>query len=607
MDRKTERKTASRASSGNGNASILLEIATRRRQRSHRGSPGNRASDALTASQFYTYSERKVSENKLPAGRARGSGTRSRVRERNTLQLLKKLRLPRGQNPHRRRFSLIVARPDYDDDDNQSRPLRVLYILYILYGLDHVNRDKWQSKNNCTSTIDEKLYFHIVLVAGCSSSRSDVTTTVLRCEFYRCTWTHTHTSSSNCDAYRSEDKSQCHKSELQVTASCPRLEIAPSVRALTKTSRIFLSFHQKYTLKTTISDVQQQQPRQCIIHKILTSTTSNKRERKSTISATTSCATDRIDPENPAAINFPAPSPRDFERTAAAAAAVAAAATLLTPTTTSLSYSLRGSPVVLMLADNVPIVCPNVPGHIASAWARAPAVAYVCLTMQLCRCSCTTQLTEISQMRKPTRQTHIVRSRYDFSYRSGDVHLSSRARYYCDARARDFGSNPCEAYYIRLNYAIKVDELLQQEDFQVHRLRASRLAHGPPATTAHDVTLVALFQGRFFLHTPVAAAAAHPAEHILLSYLQRRWGRRRWRFCARGDRNINPLTPKVTILDNTLLIGAYWAILLSFLIPNLARRSWSYTAAAATFSDGILIVKTSSAACSSSSSSSDTK
>ncbi|CAB0036081.1 unnamed protein product, partial [Trichogramma brassicae] len=49
-------------------------------------------------------------------------------------------------------------------------------------------------------------------------------------------------------------KSQCHKSELQVTASCPRLEIAPSVRALTKTSRIFLSFHQKYTLKTTISD-----------------------------------------------------------------------------------------------------------------------------------------------------------------------------------------------------------------------------------------------------------------------------------------------------------------------------------------------------------------
>ncbi|CAB0034825.1 unnamed protein product [Trichogramma brassicae] len=31
-------------------------------------------------------------------------------------------------------------------------------------------------------------------------------------------------------------KSQCHKSELQVTASCPRLEIAPSVRALTKTS-----------------------------------------------------------------------------------------------------------------------------------------------------------------------------------------------------------------------------------------------------------------------------------------------------------------------------------------------------------------------------------
>ncbi|CAB0038371.1 unnamed protein product [Trichogramma brassicae] len=43
--------------------------------------------------------------------------------------------------------------------------------------------------------------------------------------------------------------------ELQVTASCPRLEIAPSVRALTNTSRIFLSFHQKYTLKTTISDL----------------------------------------------------------------------------------------------------------------------------------------------------------------------------------------------------------------------------------------------------------------------------------------------------------------------------------------------------------------
>ncbi|CAB0042921.1 unnamed protein product [Trichogramma brassicae] len=33
-----------------------------------------------------------------------------------------------------------------------------------------------------------------------------------------------------------KSKSQCHKSELQVTASCPRLEIAPSVRALTKTS-----------------------------------------------------------------------------------------------------------------------------------------------------------------------------------------------------------------------------------------------------------------------------------------------------------------------------------------------------------------------------------
>ncbi|CAB0030181.1 unnamed protein product [Trichogramma brassicae] len=41
------------------------------------------------------------------------------------------------------------------------------------------------------------------------------------------------------------DKSQCHKSELQGTASCPRLEIAPSVRALTKTSRIFLSFSSK--------------------------------------------------------------------------------------------------------------------------------------------------------------------------------------------------------------------------------------------------------------------------------------------------------------------------------------------------------------------------
>ncbi|CAB0042859.1 unnamed protein product, partial [Trichogramma brassicae] len=52
-----------------------------------------------------------------------------------------------------------------------------------------------------------------------------------------------------------QNKSQCHKSELQVTASCPRLEIAPSVRALTKTSRIFLSFHQNYTLKTTISDL----------------------------------------------------------------------------------------------------------------------------------------------------------------------------------------------------------------------------------------------------------------------------------------------------------------------------------------------------------------
>uniref|UniRef100_A0ABD2WHX8 Uncharacterized protein n=1 Tax=Trichogramma kaykai TaxID=54128 RepID=A0ABD2WHX8_9HYME len=77
----------------------------------------------------------------LPAGRARGSGARSRAREGNTLQLLKKLRLPRGQNPHRRRFSLIVALPDYDDDDNQSRPLRVLYTLYILYGLDHVRRD----------------------------------------------------------------------------------------------------------------------------------------------------------------------------------------------------------------------------------------------------------------------------------------------------------------------------------------------------------------------------------------------------------------------------------------------------------------------------------
>ena len=50
-------------------------------------------------------------------------------------------------------------------------------------------------------------------------------------------------------------KSQCHQSELQVTASRARLEIAPSGRALTKTSRIFLSFHQKYTLKTTIPDV----------------------------------------------------------------------------------------------------------------------------------------------------------------------------------------------------------------------------------------------------------------------------------------------------------------------------------------------------------------
>uniref|UniRef100_A0ABD2XG32 Uncharacterized protein n=1 Tax=Trichogramma kaykai TaxID=54128 RepID=A0ABD2XG32_9HYME len=50
-------------------------------------------------------------------------------------------------------------------------------------------------------------------------------------------------------------KSLCHKSELQVTASRARLEIASSGRAPTKTSRIFLSFHQIYTLKTTIPDV----------------------------------------------------------------------------------------------------------------------------------------------------------------------------------------------------------------------------------------------------------------------------------------------------------------------------------------------------------------
>uniref|UniRef100_A0ABD2WGG5 Uncharacterized protein n=1 Tax=Trichogramma kaykai TaxID=54128 RepID=A0ABD2WGG5_9HYME len=175
--------------------------------------------------------------------------------------------------------------------------------------------------------------------------------------------------------------------------------------------------------------MQQQQPRQCIIHKILTSTT-----------------------------------------TAAAAAAVtaaAAAATLLTPTTTSLSYSLRGSPVVLMLADNVPIVCPNVPGHIASAWTRAPAVAYVYMTIKLCRYNCTTQHRNITNEKAnaaPTSYSPVMISLIVPGVR-GCVQACVCVY---------FGSNPCEAYYIRLNYAIKVDELLLQEDSRVHRLRWSR-------------------------------------------------------------------------------------------------------------------------------------